>query len=358
MRGIYQKIMRKVRNIILIITATSLVAACIPRGIGDNRPNVNANNPQLQTDNVVGVIEPNFNPSSIERNANEVIAGEYTVKRGDTLSAIAASTGSPQSAIADANGLSEPFALRIGQILQIPSGKYHRVNNGETGIAIARAYGVPWNQIVTLNNLEAPFILRVGQRLRLPDQADNIASNVRPIITNETNAISPEDRASAFNLEIDDIVTGGAPAVVENEPDVTLTSAIPSPAAFNSQFIYPLRGRILSRFGSKGGGIVNDGINIEAAQGAPIGAAADGVVVYSGNEIAIFGGLILVDHGGGWVTAYGHVNQIDVKRGQKVVAGQIIGQVGQTGYVDRPQLHFEIRKDRKPIDPLTKLPNN
>ncbi len=328
----------------------SIVSACIPPGIGGKKSPSSPDVPVLGTEPSVN--QPDWDASSIDRNANNVEAGEYIVQSGDTLSGIAARSGAPQSEIAKVNGLSAPYALQIGQILQIPAGTYHRVSSGETGIAIARAYGVPWREIVDINGLEAPYILRVGQRLKLPTQGE---------IRNSANrTVTPEERASAFNLEIDDIVTGGEPAVAakEDTPDATLASNIPRPDSFDSQFIYPLRGRTISRFGSKGGGIVNDGINIAAADGTSIGSAADGVVVYSGNEIEVFGGLILVDHGGGWVTAYGHVGKINVSRGDKVKAGQNIGEVGQTGYVDRPQLHFEIRKDRRPIDPLTKLPNN
>jgi murein DD-endopeptidase MepM/ murein hydrolase activator NlpD len=111
----------------------------------------------------------------------------------------------------------------------------------------------------------------------------------------------------------------------------------------------------LSRFGSKGGGKVNDGINIAAQSGTQVRSAGKGVVVYSGNEIGVFGGLILIDHGDGWVTAYGHLGQLQVARGDKVSAGQPIGNVGETGYVSEPQLHFEIRKDRIPVDPVSKL---
>lgn len=341
------KFMNKNKNFLTLLLCATCVSACIPRGVQDSRIGSPVSNPQLENDNIV-TQQPDWNASSVDRNANEVIAGEYVVKPRDTLSGIAAKTGSPQNEIAQANGLEPPFSLRIGQVLQIPSGKYHRVSSGETGIAIARAYAVPWSEIVALNDLEAPFILRVGQRLKLPNEGAAAVSRDK----------TPEEWAAGFDLGIDDIVTGGSPAVAATTADTSLASAVASPSSFDSQFIYPLRGRTLSRFGSKGGGIVNDGINIAGAEGAPIGAAADGVVVYSGNEIEVFGGLILVDHGGGWVTAYGHVGQINVKRGQKVKAGQNIGLVGQTGYVDRPQLHFEIRKDRKPIDPLTKLPNS
>jgi murein DD-endopeptidase MepM/ murein hydrolase activator NlpD len=117
-----------------------------------------------------------------------------------------------------------------------------------------------------------------------------------------------------------------------------------------------MNGKLIGRFGSQGGGRVNDGINIAAGLGSPVAAASDGVVVYSGNEISVFGGLVMVDHGDGWITAYGHLRALNVARGDRVKRGQALGSVGDTGYVDTPQLHFEIRKDRKPVDPLIKLP--
>ena len=115
-------------------------------------------------------------------------------------------------------------------------------------------------------------------------------------------------------------------------------------------------GTVLSSFGSKGGGKVNDGLNIGVPTGTPIRASADGVVAYSGDEIGVFGGLILINHGSGWVTAYGHADKLSVTRGQKVKAGDIIGLAGESGYVQEPQLHFEIRKDRQPVDPNIHLP--
>ena len=80
------------------------------------------------------------------------------------------------------------------------------------------------------------------------------------------------------------------------------------------------------------------------------------MVAYSGDEIGVFGGLILISHGTGWVTAYGHADKLNVTRGQKVKAGDIIGLAGDSGYVQEPQLPFEIRKDRKPVDPAIHLP--
>ncbi|MEP3725612.1 MAG: M23 family metallopeptidase, partial [Parasphingorhabdus sp.] len=106
----------------------------------------------------------------------------------------------------------------------------------------------------------------------------------------------------------------------------------------------------------KGGGKVNDGLNIGVPKGTPIRASADGVIAYSGDEIGVFGGLILINHGSGWVTAYGHADTLNVTRGQKVKVGQVIGLAGDSGYVQEPQLHFEIRKNRKPVNPKIHLP--
>jgi len=95
---------------------------------------------------------------------------------------------------------------------------------------------------------------------------------------------------------------------------------------------------------------------IATPAGTPIHAVANGVVSYAGDQIAVYGGLILIDHGGGWVSAYGHAQQLDVQRGQSVKAGDVIGLAGATGQVQTPQLHFQLRKNRIPVDPLKQLP--
>ncbi len=326
------------------------LAGCIPQGGGDYRiGRPTAANPQIVPETGEVLKTPSWQPASVVRNSSAARSGAYTVQPGDTLYRIVNKTGASLTDIARANGLSSPYLLQVGQQLEIPAGLYHNVNSGETGIAIARAYGVRWSDIVALNRLEEPFILQIGQRLRLPDSAAAIPAG---------GELTPEQRAAAFSLDIDDIVTGGEPATVVAGPStpVSLASPIARPSGFSGSFRWPVRGRLVSSFGSKGGGKVNDGIDIAAARGTPVGAAGDGVVVYSGNEIGVFGGLILVDHGGGWVTAYGHLGRLNVARGDRVTAGQALGSVGDTGYVSTPQLHFEIRKDRKPLNPITKLP--
>ena len=336
-----------------------LLAGCIPSGGGDYRIATAQNkpteaNPQIVPEDTVIMPTASWSPAVVGPNLRDVSNGNYTVKQGDTLYRIVAETGASLSAIANANGLMAPYPLRIGQSLTIPGGRYHNVSAGETGIAIARAYNSNWNEIVTLNDIPPPYLLKIGQRLRLPEAQQQ---------SGYTPDTSPEQRAAAFSLNIDDIMTGGEPASQLAEgvtnmpvrPLANLATPITRPGAFNGSFGWPLRGTILSRFGSKGGGKVNDGLNIGAVTGASVYAASPGVVVYSGNEIGVYGGLVLIDHGDGWITAYGHLGKLTVGRGDKVIRGQTIGAVGDTGYVNTPQLHFEIRKDRKPIDPATKL---
>jgi murein DD-endopeptidase MepM/ murein hydrolase activator NlpD len=121
------------------------------------------------------------------------------------------------------------------------------------------------------------------------------------------------------------------------------------------RFAWPVRGEVVSGFGSKGGGLVNDGVNIAAPRGTPVRAAGDGTVIYAGNEVRGFGNLILIRHEGGWVTAYGHTDRVSVRQGQQVRLGQEIARVGSTGAVATPQLHFQIRQGGKPVDPAARL---
>ena len=121
-------------------------------------------------------------------------------------------------------------------------------------------------------------------------------------------------------------------------------------------FDWPVRGRILSNYGAKESGLHNDGVNIQGALGAPVMAADAGQVMYVGNALKGFGNLILIKHDNGWVSAYGHLNDTRVARGDYLDRGDIIGSIGQSGRVDSPQLHFEIRKGAEAIDPEQKLP--
>lgn len=133
------------------------------------------------------------------------------------------------------------------------------------------------------------------------------------------------------------------------EPREAVTT--PPPPRAGRTFYWPLKGAILSDFGSKPGGLHNDGINISAQRGTPIRASENGVVVYAGNELRGFGNLLLIRHAGGWMTAYGHADELLVGRGDQVKRGQIVARVGSTGNVNAPQLHFEIRRGSRAVNP-------
>lgn len=230
----------------------------------------------------------------------------------------------------------------------VPGGRLHTVKQGETGIAIARAYGVEWRKLAEANHLSPPYLLEVGDKLLLPSAT-------------EVATLSVEARARAFDLNIDDIITGGDPAKPQKAPATARKPAaatpavadgpLPMPSGNAPQFVWPVTGRILSSFGAKPGGRFNDGVNLKASAGAPVRAAADGVVAYAGDGIPGFGNLVLIKHADGYVTAYGHNQALLVVRGKHVKRGEVIARAGATGAVTEPQVHFELRRDRVPIDP-------
>ncbi len=139
-----------------------------------------------------------------------------------------------------------------------------------------------------------------------------------------------------------------------SDPVKTPSASTDTPAA-TVKFIWPVRGDVISRYGSSKDGQRNDGINIKAREGEPVRASADGVVAYADNEIAGFGNMAIIQHAGGYLTAYAHTSELVVKKGDDVVKGQLIGFVGKTGNVDSAQLHYSIRKDKHPINPETML---
>lgn len=296
---------------------------------------------------------PVWEARPVVADAQEVRAQTYVVAPGDTLTRIASRTGAGADAIARVNDLQPPFELREGQELQIPGGRYHLVRAGESGIAIARAYTVPWSRVVEANGLVEPFILRTGQRVLIPGTPSTSSSAAQ--------------RAAAFRLNIDDILTGGEPALsTDARPSravagptrvLPATAAIAPPARFaGGGFAWPVQGRIIARFGAGRSGERQNGIIIATALETPVRAAADGVVAYVGSGIAALGGLVIVKHGSNWTTVYGYNAKLLVQRGQAVKKGQSIALSGETGVTERPALLFELRKGRAPVNPEDQLP--
>jgi murein DD-endopeptidase MepM/ murein hydrolase activator NlpD len=337
------------KGVVLGIMLAALVSGCIPRSAtapirnADSASEADAPRIDPQMDTVFDEA-PVWEMRPVVANAATVAGGSYTVVAGDTLRSIGNRTGAGSETLARANGIEAPFIIRPGQTLTVPGGRYHNVGEGETGIAIARAYGISWQEIIAANALEPPYALRIGRRLLLPGDA-------------------LETRASAFRLDIEDILTGGEPAAIAEAPTAAPQPAptrplppgvaVTEPARFAGSFAWPAAGSVANRFGPLGEGQVNQGIDIAVSQGAPVSAAADGVVAFVGNDVANYGGLILIRHGEGWITAYGRATAASVTRGQSVKRGQIIGKAGSG---NAPLLFFQMRKGGKPVDPVKQLP--
>ncbi|WP_375408214.1 peptidoglycan DD-metalloendopeptidase family protein [uncultured Methylobacterium sp.] len=127
-----------------------------------------------------------------------------------------------------------------------------------------------------------------------------------------------------------------------------------APAAPDQSFRWPAKGRVIAGYGSSG----NEGINIAMPEGTPVKAAEDGTVAYAGSDVKGYGKLVLVRHSNGYVSAYAHNGELDVRPGEKVKRGQTIAKSGASGNVTSPQLHFEIRKGATPVDPMPHLASN
>lgn len=271
---------------------------------------------------------PKTKPARAGQMAASSATSVYTVKKGDTLYAISRRYSVPVRDLIRTNGFKAPYALEIGQRVSVPSARVHVVKKGETGYGISRAYGVTVAALMQENGIKAPYTLEIGQTLRLPGGA--------AAATAQTASRTP---------------TVTRPAQTTGR---TVARPVP-PQRSASGFDWPVEGRLASRFGPKEDGLHNDGINILARQGTPVRSSDAGVVVYASNALEGYGHLLLVKHAGGWITAYAHNERLLVREGQTVKKGQIIARVGRTGGVTEPQLHFEIRKGKRALDPLRYL---
>jgi murein DD-endopeptidase MepM/ murein hydrolase activator NlpD len=146
-----------------------------------------------------------------------------------------------------------------------------------------------------------------------------------------------------------------APAPEPKASEPQTTASLPKaeePASSGADFRWPARGRVIAGYAGKGG---NEGINIAVPEGTPIKAAEGGVVAYAGSELKGYGNLVLIRHPNGYVSAYAHNGELSVKRGEQVKRGQVVAKSGQSGNVNSPQLHFELRKGSTPVDPMPYL---
>ena len=325
---------------------------------------------------------------------------EITVARGDTLYSLAQQYASTPQELAHRNNLDITAPLRIGQKLKLAqSAESPRmatsaapeqrpvktsvpavatttrvqlseisVAPGDTLFSLSRRYSVPVNDLAVMNNIVAPFTLSVGQKLKVPNLS---SAPVRAVTANIATAAPVATTATRPDNKTPTSVTGRTQGSATSDTSKKSEHKIAMPrqkissdpskklptiaARSSSKFSWPVRGKILSHYGAKSGGLFNDGINIGASRGTAVKASENGVVAYAGNEVKGMGNLVIIQHSGGWMTVYAHMNSMSVRRGARVSVGQKIGTVGATGKVDRPQLHFEIRKGTKAYNPASYL---
>ncbi len=232
--------------------------------------------------------------------------GRYEVQPGDSLAKIARSNGVSVDALKKANGL-ETASIRIGQKLVIPAG----------GGAAA--------ETATDKTLTASVPVNKEKKI-------------------ETSEKKPE----SYKAPVKTV------SVTEATEKSDVTDEAPESTGIG-KYRWPVRGAVIAGYGANVDGNRNDGIDISVPEGTPIKAAENGVVIYAGSSLKELGNAVLVRHDDGTVTVYGHAGNLNVQRGQKIQRGQTVATSGMSGNATRPKVHFEVRKNATPVNPMTYL---
>ncbi|MDH5387986.1 MAG: peptidoglycan DD-metalloendopeptidase family protein [Gammaproteobacteria bacterium] len=277
---------------------------------------------------------------------------DYTVTAGDTLYSIAWRYEIDPDDLAKWNHLSSPYIIHPGdrlhtnesdslaavksvveeaQPLQQKRPTEITVRRGDTLYSLSKATDVSVDRLAWINGLKKPYVINPGQTLNLTGKP--VVAQVRPVVQNTT-------LQSAVSL-----VT---PQTVRTPVSVVDTKRTVS-------WQWPVVGKVIERFNKN----KNDakGIDIAGKEGESVKAASSGKVVYSGNGLISYGNLVIIKHSKSYLSAYAHNKRLLVKEGESVKAGQKIAELGKTG-VEKPKLHFEIRKNGKPVDPIRYLPRS
>jgi len=239
---------------------------------------------------------------------------------------------------------------------------YYTVKPGDTLIRVGLETGQSWRDIMAWNNMENPNVLEVGQVLRVVPPAANAAvASTNPISTARVESRPLDAKAPAPAASGPAPATPAAATPTAPVPVASPTPSAPTPAApvatgparevDDINWTWPAAGTVVAAFDDAR----NKGLGISGKPGDPIFAAADGKVVYAGSGLRGYGNLVIVKHNNSYLTAYAHNQALLVKEDQSVRRGQKIAEMGSTD-ADRVKLHFEIRKEGKPVDPARYLP--
>ena len=232
----------------------------------------------------------------------------------------------------------------------------YTVKQGDSLAKIAKATGASVDSIKQANNLQASSI-RIGQTLTIPGGSagtDQMKTASIPAKASEPKAAAPAATETASNQPAGYKAPAATQTVDEVEKKSDVASAAPEATGIG-KYRWPVRGAVIAAYGANVNGSRNDGIDISVPQGTAIKAAENGVVIYAGNGLKELGNTVLVRHDDGTVTVYGNADTLSVTRGQKIQRGQTVAVSGMSGNVKQPQVHFEVRKDASPVNPITFL---
>ncbi|MDI2594070.1 peptidoglycan DD-metalloendopeptidase family protein [Pseudomonas sp. 681] len=234
----------------------------------------------------------------------------------------------------------------------VTTGQYV-VRPKDTMFSIAFRYGWDYKALAARNNIPAPYTIHPGQTIRFDGRTGSTATTVAgssdstPSSSLKTTIIRRQ--ANGTTTSSSTSTAAVAPSVANKSVPVPLPPAGPAPTGWG----WPSNGILIGKFSSNGS--LNKGIDIAGDLGQPVLAASDGTVVYAGSGLRGYGELVIIKHSDTYVSAYGHNRRLLVREGQQVKVGQTIAEMGSTG-TDRVKLHFEIRRQGKPVDPLQFLP--
>lgn len=334
---------------------------------------------------------------------------QVTMREGETIYNLSRRYGVPAKSIMEANGISDAATVRAGQKITIPTYSYsqgvgvsapdsnpavakasaavsapqtltaptarsaaqtaslqkpeaparsaaiadggrYTVVSGDTLYGISLKTGASVDAIKRVNNMSGDTV-RLGQKLIIPGLSDEkvTTASAKPLDPIRTSSVETAPAKKAEVKEYTPPKQAAEPGAIR-KIEAEVTAKAPDSTGVNTMR-WPVQGRVINAFGSNDGGRPNDGIDISVPQGTPVKAAENGVVIYAGDGLKELGKTILVRHADGLVTVYGHVSKLDVKRGDDIKRGQQIASSGMSGAAKQPQLHFEVRKNSKPVNP-------
>jgi lipoprotein NlpD len=253
------------------------------------------------------------------------------------------------------NCSSQPAANVQESFVQTKSkNKIHLVVQGETLYSIAWRYGVDYRELAYFNGIKPPFRIHPTQKILIDiNTPKNISGGpVRPEVENSKSPVLA-NRASV--LKKDSVAKALKKPVIRSEKKPFVVSLTPKNNAVSSslKWQWPTAGKLLASF--QGDTALNKGIDLNGKLGESVVAAAAGQVVYSGSGLRGYGKLLIIKHNEIFLSAYAHNSELLTKEGDVVKVGQRIADMGSSG-TNRVKLHFEIRREGKPVDPLLYLP--